>query len=126
MNSKVTVPCLNDTKAMCTDLYYVIVPCTGCWLNLVTAAGDDVKGKRPSKEESSSKSLVSKVFAKPKAAHPDSPAKTDASGKRRNPSPAKSATSPAKAVAAVQRATPSPGRLRGGEGGYGGVKQPCV
>ena len=110
------VPCLIGTETMCTELYYARMPCTWCWLNLVSAADDGANAMRPStKEDSSSKSLLSKVFAKPKAAAPDSPAKPEATGKRRHPSPAKSAASPAKAAAAVQRATPSPGRSRGGE-----------
>ena len=118
---------LKCDKATCHDEHYVRLPCAGCWLNLVSASAGNSAEKEgpgsstPSKEGSSTKSLLSKVFSKAKVVDADKDLSSNgASGKRDSvASPAKGAgaeqrettDSPAKAAGAGQRAkTASPAR----------------
>ena len=100
---------LKCDKATCHDEHYVRLPCAGCWLNLVSASAGNSAEKEgpgsstPSKEGSSTKSLLSKVFSKAKVVDADKDLSSNgASGKR--DSVADTAASPAKAAGSGHRA----------------------
>lgn len=106
---------LKCDKATCHDEHYVRLPCAGCWLNLVSASAGNSAEKEgpgsstPSKEGSSTKSLLSKVFSKAKVVDADKDLSSNgASGKR------DSVASPAKGAGAEQRDTAaSPAKAAG-------------
>jgi len=114
---------LKCDKATCHDEHYVRLPCAGCWLNLVSASAGNSAEKEgpgsstPSKEGSSTKSLLSKVFSKAKVVDADkdlssngaaaSPAKAAGSGHRAN------AVTPERSPSGGKRAQAAPSRSPG-------------